>query len=108
MTGSGSLARLGFGPADFSSPAATLRGFDAFSQSAYRHADEIRRALAPPPGAGAANPTPATSPAATLAAFLGSAAGHAALEKTLERGAKFVTSLFADAREAVQLALPLE
>jgi hypothetical protein len=101
---------FGFGPPPASLAAQAVGGLGAFSQAAYRHADEIRRSIALPvstsagqSGTGAA----AGTLGAALAGFVASPAGHAALERLAGAGSAWLERALGVAEAAEQLALPL-
>ena len=102
----GPPAALGFGapPATFVGQA--VGGIGAFSEAAYRHADEIRRSIALPPAAPAG--TQATgSLAGALAGYVASPAGHAALDRLASAAGSWLERALGAAGAAEQLALPL-
>jgi hypothetical protein len=103
-------AALGFGPPPSTLAAQALGGLGAFSQAAYRQADEIRRSIALP--AASAGVPGGTAPAAgtlgaALAGFVASPAGHAALERLAGAGSAWLERALGVAGAAEQLALPL-
>jgi len=101
---------LGFGPPPASLAAQAVGDLGAFSQAAYRQADEIRRSIALPAtgNAGQAGADPAGGTlGAALAGFVASPAGHAALERLAGAGSAWLERVLGLAGTAEQLALPL-
>jgi hypothetical protein len=122
----------GLGPTREAPAAAGLAigGLGAFSEAAYRQADQIRRSIVVPPanvrpGAsahGSANARPGANGgvggsthsaeggaalAGALAGFVASPAGHAALARLANVGSDLLEKAFGLARGAEQLVLPL-
>jgi hypothetical protein len=103
---------FGFGSSAAASAGQAVGGLGAFSQAAYRQADEIRRSIALPPanlGAGPATGSPAggATLGAALAGFIASPAGHAALERLASAGTGWLERALGVAGAVEQLALPL-
>ncbi len=100
---------FGFGTSGAAAAGQAVGGLGAFSQAAYRQADEIRRSIALPPANSGAGGSPAGSAtlAAALAGFVASPAGHAALERLASAGTGWLERALGVAGAVEQLALPL-